>query len=148
MGSYNPCRPAPSEAEGSMPMEPESMAASTKRHPARVTARFGCDAEGRLQACDVTKSQESLAVLAPVARALESAFGVAAGVPDGLELRSDHGSQYTGDDCLRFCQAWRLVHTFAPVGRPTGNAVAERVTTLGELRRSRAGPGFDRKSCA
>lgn len=80
-----------------------------------------------LQACDVTKSQESLAVLAPVARALESAFGVAAGVPDGLELRSDHGSQYTGDDCLRFCQAWRLVHTFAPVGRPTGNAVAERV---------------------
>ena len=33
---------------------PESMAASTKRHPARVTARFGCDAEGRLQACDVT----------------------------------------------------------------------------------------------
>jgi len=33
---------------------PESMAASTKRHPARVTAKFGCDAEGRLQACDVT----------------------------------------------------------------------------------------------
>jgi GTP cyclohydrolase-4 len=27
------------------------------------------------------------------------------------------------------------------------NAVAERVTTLGELRRSRAGQGFDRKSC-
>jgi len=33
---------------------PESMAASTKRHPARVTARFGCDAEGKLLACDVT----------------------------------------------------------------------------------------------
>ncbi|MBL6615507.1 MAG: molybdopterin-dependent oxidoreductase [Reyranella sp.] len=33
---------------------PESMAASTKRHPARVAARFGCDAEGRLVACDVT----------------------------------------------------------------------------------------------
>mgnify|MGYP001483040198 CR=1 FL=1 len=33
---------------------PESMAASTKRHPARVAARFGCDAEGRLLACDVT----------------------------------------------------------------------------------------------
>ncbi|MFO1067931.1 MAG: molybdopterin cofactor-binding domain-containing protein [Geminicoccaceae bacterium] len=27
---------------------PESMAASTKRHPARITARAGCDAEGRL----------------------------------------------------------------------------------------------------
>lgn len=33
---------------------PESMAASTKRHPARVTAKFGCDAAGRLVACDVS----------------------------------------------------------------------------------------------
>jgi aldehyde oxidoreductase len=33
---------------------PESMAASTKRHPARVAAKFGCDAEGKLLACDVT----------------------------------------------------------------------------------------------
>ena len=33
---------------------PESMAASTKRHPARVTAKFGCDAQGKLVACDVT----------------------------------------------------------------------------------------------
>jgi aldehyde oxidoreductase len=33
---------------------PESMAASTKRHPARVAARFGCDAEGKLLACEVT----------------------------------------------------------------------------------------------
>ena len=32
---------------------PESMAASTKRHPARVAARFGCDAGGKLVACDV-----------------------------------------------------------------------------------------------
>ena len=32
---------------------PESMAASTKRHPARVRARFGCDADGKLVACDV-----------------------------------------------------------------------------------------------
>jgi aldehyde oxidoreductase len=33
---------------------PESMAASTKRHPARVQAKFGCDAAGKLVACDVT----------------------------------------------------------------------------------------------
>jgi aldehyde oxidoreductase len=33
---------------------PESMAASTKRHPARVAAKFGCDAEGVLLACEVT----------------------------------------------------------------------------------------------
>ena len=32
---------------------PESMAATTKRHPARIDAQFGCDAEGRLTACDV-----------------------------------------------------------------------------------------------
>lgn len=30
----------------------ESMAASTKRHPARITARAGCDAKGRLLALD------------------------------------------------------------------------------------------------
>lgn len=30
----------------------ESMAASTKRHPARISARAGCDAEGRLLALD------------------------------------------------------------------------------------------------
>jgi aldehyde oxidoreductase len=33
---------------------PESMAASTKRHPAQIAAKFGCDAAGKLQACDVT----------------------------------------------------------------------------------------------
>ena len=32
---------------------PESMAASTKRHPARIAAKFGCDADGKLQVCDV-----------------------------------------------------------------------------------------------
>jgi CO/xanthine dehydrogenase Mo-binding subunit len=32
---------------------PESMASTTKRHPARVHAKFGCDAGGRLQACEV-----------------------------------------------------------------------------------------------
>ena len=32
---------------------PESMAASTKRHPARVKAKFGSDADGKLAACDV-----------------------------------------------------------------------------------------------
>ena len=32
---------------------PESMAASTKRHPARIRAKFGSDAVGKLVACDV-----------------------------------------------------------------------------------------------
>lgn len=77
--------------------------------------------------CAVTKSQESHAVLAPVVGALIREFGSAANVPDSLELRTDHGSQYTGGDCLALCKAWNLDHTLAPVGRPTGNAVAERV---------------------
>lgn len=74
----------------------------------------------------VTKSQESGPVLDSVARALEAAFGTPDGVPDGLELRSDHGPQYTGHDAARLAERWGLTQTFAPVGRPTGNAVAER----------------------
>lgn len=31
---------------------PESMVSTTKRHPSRIHARFGCDAEGNLMACD------------------------------------------------------------------------------------------------
>ena len=33
---------------------PESMMASTKRHPSRIQARFGCDGMGRLVGCQVT----------------------------------------------------------------------------------------------
>ena len=33
---------------------PESMAATTKRHPARIAARFGCDRDGRLLAMEMT----------------------------------------------------------------------------------------------
>jgi CO/xanthine dehydrogenase Mo-binding subunit/aerobic-type carbon monoxide dehydrogenase small subunit (CoxS/CutS family) len=32
---------------------PESMASSTKRHPARIHAKFGCDSSGHLLACQV-----------------------------------------------------------------------------------------------
>lgn len=75
---------------------------------------------------EVTKSQDALAVLAPLQRALESQFGHRRNVPDGLELRTDHGPQYTGADCEKLCWRWQLDHTFAPIGRPTGNAVVER----------------------
>jgi putative transposase len=76
--------------------------------------------------CGVTKSQESPALLGPVFRSLAEEFGRPTAVPDGLELRTDHGPQYTGADCEELCRRWGLDHTFAPVGRPTGNAVAER----------------------
>ena len=62
-----------------------------------------------------------------MARALKATFRTVEHVPDGLELRSDHGPQYTGADCQDLCEDWHLDHTFAPVGRPTGNAVAQRV---------------------
>ncbi|RMF71080.1 MAG: transposase, partial [Acidobacteria bacterium] len=38
----------------------------------------------------------------------------------------DHGPQYTGADCRDLCDEWGLEHTFAPVGRPTGNGLVER----------------------
>lgn len=75
----------------------------------------------------VTKDQHGPAVLSSVEQALLLAFGQPASVPDGVELRTDHGPQYTGADCDALVNRWRLVHTYAPVGRPTGNAVVERV---------------------
>jgi putative transposase len=80
-----------------------------------------------LLACETSQSQTSGALLAPVALALREHVGDPSRVPDGLELRTDHGPQYTGADAAELCAAWRLEHTFAPVGRPTGNAVAERI---------------------
>jgi putative transposase len=74
----------------------------------------------------VTKSQESPAVLAPVKSALEEIFESPKCVPHGFEMRTDHGPQYTGSDCHDLCKEWGVDHTFAPVARPTGNAVAER----------------------
>jgi transposase InsO family protein len=75
----------------------------------------------------VTKDQHGPAVLASVEEALRAAFGEPCLVPSGVELRTDHGPQYTGADCADLVARWGIVHTFAPVGRPTGNAVAERV---------------------
>ena len=44
-----------------------------------------------------------------------------------VELRTDHGSQYTGGDCRALLGRWGVEQTFSPVGRPTGNAVVERL---------------------
>jgi len=46
----------------------------------------------------VTKAQTAPAVLGPVREALFAAFGSPEDVPDGVELLTDHGTQYTADD--------------------------------------------------
>lgn len=75
----------------------------------------------------VSRSQEARVVLASVDQALEAAFGAPSGVPEGVELRTDYGSQYTGGDCRALLGRWGVEQTFSPVGRPTGNAVVERL---------------------
>ena len=38
---------------------------------------------------------------------------------------TDHGPQFTCGDARDLCDEWRADHTFAPISRPTRNAVAE-----------------------
>lgn len=91
------------------------------------------DCGDRTAVVEVTKDQHGPAVLASVEAKLEAAFGSPGLVPEAVELRTDHGPQYTGADCEALCGRWNLLHTFAPVGRPTGNAVVERfIRTLKE----------------
>lgn len=75
----------------------------------------------------VSKAQDAPAILQPLEEALRQTFVLPESVPDGLELRTDHGAVYTGGDCEDLCDARRVQQTFSPVGRPTGNAVAERI---------------------
>lgn len=75
----------------------------------------------------VSRDQDAPTLLASVRQALVAVYGTPAAVPDGLELRTDHGPQYTGGECADLVKHWNLTHTYAPVGRPTGNAVVERV---------------------
>jgi putative transposase len=62
-----------------------------------------------------------------VVAALHETFGAPEHVVDGLEFRMDHGPQYTGSVCHALCKDWGVAQSFAPVGRPTGNAITERV---------------------
>lgn len=75
----------------------------------------------------VTKDQHGPQVLASADEALEAAFGSPRDVPEGAELLTDHGPQFTGADCKAFLALWGVAHRFSRVGRPTGNAVVERL---------------------
>lgn len=80
-----------------------------------------------LLARGVSRSQESELLLAPVRTALHETFGTRERVVDGLPLRTDHGPQYTGSACQDRCRDGHLEPRFAPVGRPTGDAITQRV---------------------
>ena len=92
--------------------------------PVTLAVDCGCRS---LLGLDVPEDETSPSVLASVLDALTAVYGAPENVPDGLELRTDHGPQYTGADCADLVETWNLEHTFAPVGRPTGNAVVERL---------------------
>jgi putative transposase len=96
------------------------------------TIDFGCRS---LLGLLVSKVQDALTVLGSVRGALVAAFGDASSVPEGRELRTDHGPPYTGAECEKLIRHWGIEHTCRPIGRPTGNSVAERVirTTKEEL---------------
>ena len=97
-----------------------------------ITLSVDCGCRSTL-GFSVAKEQDAPTVLAATEQALKAAFGSPDNVPDGMELRSDHGPQFTGSDCAELCKLWRIEHTYAPVGRPTGNAVVERlIRTLKE----------------
>jgi len=91
-----------------------------------VTPTIDCGCRSLL-GCVTAIPQDALTLLASMREALEEQFGSRARVPDGLEWRTDHGPQFTGGDARDLCTEWNVEHTFAPIGRPTGNAVAERV---------------------
>lgn len=81
----------------------------------------------------VAKEQDAITLLDSLRVSLEQEFGSPSAVPDGLEWRTDHGPQFTGGDARDLCDEWHLDHTFAPIGRPTGNSVVERfIRTLKE----------------
>ena len=66
-------------------------------------------------------------MLVSVDQTLEAAFGAPSGVPEGVELRTDHEPQPTGEGCRALLGRWGVEQTFSPVGQPTGNAVVERL---------------------
>ena len=97
-----------------------------------ITLTVDCGCRSTL-GFSVAKDQEAPTVLAATEKALETAFGASDNVPDGVELRTDHGPQFTGRDCAAICERWGIFHSYSPVGRPTGNAVVERlIRTLKE----------------
>ncbi len=75
----------------------------------------------------VTKRGDRYAALEPISQGLTSLYGcLAADVARGLQLRMDHGSQYTTDHFINQVRFWGIKPSFAFVRQPETNGVAER----------------------
>jgi transposase InsO family protein len=75
----------------------------------------------------VTKRGDRYAALEPISQGLTSHYGsLAAEVARGLQLRMDHGSQYTTDHFINQVRFWGINPNFAFVRQPETNGVAER----------------------
>ena len=65
--------------------------------------------------------------LQPIAQGLQAEFGATGkDAGKGLQLRMDHGTQYTADDFLKQIEFWGIDKSFAFVAEPQTNGVAER----------------------
>jgi len=75
----------------------------------------------------VAKRGDRYAALEPISQGLTSLYGsLAAEVARGLQLRMDHGSQYTTDHFINQVRFWGINPNFAFVRQPETNGVAER----------------------
>ncbi len=75
----------------------------------------------------VCKLGDRFAALQPVSMGILEHYGsVGAGVARGLALRFDHGTQYMSDHFLNQLRFWGVTPSFAFVGEPQTNGVAER----------------------
>jgi transposase InsO family protein len=75
----------------------------------------------------VTKEGTRFAALQPLAMGLTTYRGGAAREAGrGITVRQDHGTQYTSDRYREQVKAWGMALSFALVGEPETNGVAER----------------------
>lgn len=75
----------------------------------------------------VCKRGDRFAALEPISQGLQRIFGsIDKDVARGLSVRMDHGSQYTSDHFIEQLRYWGIADSFAFVGEPQTNGVAER----------------------
>jgi putative transposase len=75
----------------------------------------------------VAKIGDRYAAAQAVGMAIKTTFGtVVAGIARGLALRHDHGSAFMADHFQNQIKFWGMAQSFAFVGEPETNGVAER----------------------